>query len=319
VTRQERVAGRWRRSPSLDPQAPQRAREAAEEAARGRVAVPPSAAKEPDEFIARVHRQACISVDAEGIVWTAKAPVEPQRAPERLALPARDPRETLARAYMDGPDTARALGYLQLAGKLEYSPDPMATALDRLEADREAVLVVSRGQEQRTREELGRRTQLEADVQERGRLVIAEDAYQQRVEHRQRNGAEGHRIEEDLRVGRGIVVAEEAWASPELSRALSVAAESHLVSVPPGRVVAEEAQAFAVQGRRAEELQAVLDRSRSAEERGVALAVRCGPQQEAAQRSAQQAELAQHLSRQRSLEAEAEPPAMEAQQVEAER
>jgi hypothetical protein len=317
VARQDRTAGRWRRSPSLDPQAPRRAREAAEEAALGRVAVPPSAAKEPDAFIARVHRQAGISVDAKGITWTAKTPAEPTRARERLALPARDPRETLARAYMDEPDTARALGYLQLAGRVEYTTDPMARAVERLEADREAMLVVSRAQERQAREELGKRSQLEADVRERGRLVIAEDAYRERVEHRQRSAVSGHRVEEHEPVGRGIVVAEEAWASPELTRSLSVAAESHLVAPPPHRVVAREAQAFAHQRRGAEQLQEVLDRSRSAEERGVALAVRDEPQLEAARRSAQQAELAHQMSRQRSLEAEEAAPAMEAQ-VEAE-
>jgi conjugative relaxase-like TrwC/TraI family protein len=318
VARQDRAAGRWRRSPRLDPRAPQRAREAAEEAAQGRVAVPTSAAKEPDEFIARVHRQAGISVDANGIVWTTKAPVEPARTRERLALPAQDARESLARAAMDAPDTGRAMGYLQLAGRVEYSSDPMASAIERLEADPEAVLVVGRAQEQRAWEELGKRSQLEADVRERDRLVIAEDAYQQRVEHRQRIGAERHRVEEEPRVGRGIVVAEEAWASPELSRALSVAAASQLVSPPPGRVVAEEAQAFAEQHQRAEQLQELLYRSRSAEERGVALAVRRDPHREAAQGSAQQAELAQQISRQRSLEAEEAAPAIEAQ-VEAER
>jgi hypothetical protein len=60
-----------------------------------RVAVPPSAAKEPDEFIARVGRQAGISVDANGVVWTTEAPVERRQAPDRLALPARDARESL--------------------------------------------------------------------------------------------------------------------------------------------------------------------------------------------------------------------------------
>jgi hypothetical protein len=282
------------------------------------VAVPPSAGKEPDAFIARVHRQAGISVDAKGVIWTSRAPVELYRAPERLALPARDARESLARAAMDAPDTARALGYLQLAGKVEYTADPIATAVERLEADREAVLVLSRVQERRVREELGKRSQLDAEVRERGRLVIAEDAYRERVEHRQRSAVAGHRVEEHVPVGRGIVVAEETWASPELTRSLSVAAESHLVVSPPSRVVAEEAQAFADQHRRAEQLQEALDRSRLAEERGVALAVRNEPQLEAARRSAQQADLARQMSRQRSLEAEEAAPAMEAQ-VDAER
>jgi hypothetical protein len=83
-------------------------------------------------------------------------------------------------------------------------------------------------------------------------------------------------------------------------------------------MVAQEAQAFADQRRRAEQVQQVLDRSRSAEERGVALAVRSEPQLEAARRSALQAELAEQMSRQRSLEAEEAAPAMEAQ-VEVER
>ncbi|MBO0883060.1 MAG: hypothetical protein J2P17_22540 [Mycobacterium sp.] len=52
---------------------------------------------------------------------------------------------------------------------------------------------------------------------------------------------ESHRVEEDIPVAGGIVVAEHAWASEELSRSLSVAAESHLVSAPPSRMVAEEA------------------------------------------------------------------------------
>jgi conjugative relaxase-like TrwC/TraI family protein len=316
--REDRAVGRWQRSPRLDPQAPQQAREASEEAAQGRVAVPPTAGKEPDEYIARLHRQAGISVDARGVVWTAKAPAESSPARHMLALPARDPRESLARAAMDAPDSARALGYLQLAGKVEYAADPMARAVERLGADREAVLVVSRTQEQRAREELAKRTQLQADVGTRGRLVIAEDAYQRRVEHRQRSAVEGHQVEEEVPVGRGIVVAEEAWASPELTKSLSVAAESHLMSPPPGRVVAEQAQAFVDRERKAEELQAILDRSRSAEERGVALAVRREQQLKAAQRSAQQAELAQHMSHQRSLEVEEAAPAAEAQ-TEAER
>jgi hypothetical protein len=122
---------------------------------------------------------------------------------------------------MDAPDTACALGYHQLAGKAEYAAHPMVRAIERLEADHEAVLVVGRAQEQRAREALGNRGRLGADVREHGRLVITEDAHEQRIEHRQRSGAEGHRVEEEVHVGRGIVVAEEAWASPVVSACAS--------------------------------------------------------------------------------------------------
>jgi hypothetical protein len=243
------------------------------------------------------------------------APPEPA---EHLVLPAHDQVETVGREHMATPDTPRALAALQLAGRVEYAEDPMARAIERLEADREAVLVVERAQEQRAWEELGKRAELEADLRERGRLVVAEEAHHQRVEHRlgieagvrerqdageltaeeaaERLTRHDRHAEEDVPVPRGIVVAEEPWASPELARSLSVAAESHLVSPPPEPAVEKETRAIV------ERAQADLEAGQSAEQLELTSSYR-ESQLEAERGGADRARV-RELARQNTLEAE---------------
>jgi hypothetical protein len=194
------------------------------------------------------------------------------------ALPGRDQVESLGRRHMQDLDTSVALGFYQFAGRVDYSPEPMARAIALLAADREAVLVLGLGQVGRAQSELASHAELRADVEARGRLVDAETAYAERIRRREREQPAAWLVEHGA-VPRGIVVADEAWASPELTRALSVAADSHLVSPPPSRIIAEEANA--------QERQMVEDRQRAT-----------------AERSAQQAERARHAAHQRGLEAE---------------
>jgi hypothetical protein len=258
--------------------------------------------------IVRPAREPCLGPGAPG-------------AAEDLVLPAHDPRETLAREYMATPDTSRALAQLQLAGRVEYAEDPMARAIERLEADREAVLVVERALQQRALEELGKREELEADVRERGRLVIAEEAHQQRVEHRagievglrereeagdlttkevaERLTRQDREVEEDVPIGRAIVVTEEPWASAELTRSLSVAGESHLVSVPPSPMIQRETAAIIEQHRQAE-----LEAGQGAEQLELSPAGYREPQPEAERHGAEQSDRVRNLARQNTLEAE---------------
>jgi hypothetical protein len=177
---------------------------------------------------------------------------------------------------------------------------------------------VERAQEQRAWEELGKWVELEADVRERGRMVVAEEAHQQRVEHRvgieagvrerqeageltpeeaaERLTRHDRQAEEDVPIRRGIVVAEEPWASPELARSLSVAAESHLVSPPPEPAVEKETRAIV------EKAQADLETGEGAEQLELTSTYR-EPRLEAEMGAAEQARV-RELARQNTLEAE---------------
>jgi len=128
--RQDRGAMRWFTSPSLDAEAPQQARETARRAAEGKV---------------------------------------PERRPRRTeraarSFPSRDLVESMGRHYLEQADTPKALANYEVAGKVEYTADPMARAIERLEADRHAVLVAMPDQMERVRSELSRRSELAADV-----------------------------------------------------------------------------------------------------------------------------------------------------------
>jgi hypothetical protein len=213
--RQDRGARRWFTSPSLDAEAPQQARETARRAAE------------------------------------RKVPERRPRHTERAArsFPSRDPVESIGRHHLEQADTPKALANYEVAGKVEYTADPMVRAIERLEADRHSVLVVMPGQMERARSELSRRPELAADVERRRRLVDAEVAYQNRL-HRREAWTAHHSDRPDViahvepdAIRRAYVVADEPWATQELRRATSLAAESHLVTTPPRQIIAEQTAA----------------------------------------------------------------------------
>jgi hypothetical protein len=214
LDREGRGASRWSTSPSLDGRAPERAREAGARAADGRVP----------------HRQ----------------PRRAERAPQ--SFPCHDLVESMGRPHIEYMDTPKALANYEVAGKIEYTADPMARAIARLEADHEAVLVLNPSQWECARAELARRPELAADVEKRSRLVDADAAYAERQRRReewvqrQTTPARRARVEPGT-IPRAYVVADEPWASMALTRAASVAAESHLVTSPPRPIIAEQTAA----------------------------------------------------------------------------
>jgi conjugative relaxase-like TrwC/TraI family protein len=257
VNRQDRTVGRWSRSPSLDSKAPAQAREATAAAARGEVPPPSPSPRRPAE-----------------------------RAPS--SLPARNYIEDFGRSYLAQRETVRAFAYYELARHVEYVEDPMARAVERLAADPAASLVVSMEQAERARAELAKRPELADDVEKRNRLVEAERAYQERAQRseswcrqqHERYKAEGRRerwVEPGV-IPRAYVVADEPWASTELTKAVSVAAESHIITRPQRPWMAQQIQGEAERIRQ-ERLQCIEERRE------------------------QQAEQARHAARMRELQA----------------
>jgi conjugative relaxase-like TrwC/TraI family protein len=197
----------------------------------------------------------------------------PQRQPRRPspALPARDAMESLGRGHMEAHDTARALAYYRAAGRLYEADDPAVEVAELLAADEKAIAVVQNDdQERRLREALAAQQLIQtspANEADRwsGRIVLADHAYNRRL---QRRGEWLEAMEPQRRsfahmpepgaIPRVYVMAAEPWASSALTRAVSVAAESHLV-VPhlrPGlaqKVAAEEASMKAAQEDQARE------------------------------------------------------------------
>src|SRR5215472_4687701 len=146
----DRLVSRRSRTPSLGCEVPDRSRRAAELASRGHVDRPRSSDLPPPN-----------------------------------ALPARDLAEDAARGYIERIDTVQALALYEFAGRLEYSADPIARAVERLATDSEAVLVLNKGQAELARTELQKQPELAADVEKRSRIRDPELAYQERVQRRE--------------------------------------------------------------------------------------------------------------------------------------
>jgi hypothetical protein len=205
----------------------------------------------------------------------SERPVHPigARRPRELppqAFPARDPWEGMARHQIETYNSVRGLAYYRVGGRLHEAADPAVRAAELLAGDSEAIVVVpDEVQEHRLREALGRLIAVQRDHEASdpwsGRIVQASPAYDDRVQRRARwlQQLEQHQqrtahLPEPGAVPRAYVVATEPWASPALTRGLSVAAESHLV-VPTLRsgmaeqVETEAADIKAAQAARADE------------------------------------------------------------------
>ncbi len=224
----------------------------------------------------RVHEQA-----APGSSAAANTSKSPRAARLSPALPARDAWEGMARHQLEAVNSARGLAYYRLGGRLYEADDPAVRVAELLTGDAEAVAVVQdEDQDRRVREALTLQTTLpspshgqeEAD-QRADRIVRADPAYESRVQRREAwlqarepNDERSAHMPEPGAIPRAYVVATEPWASGALTRAVSVAAESHLV-VPhlrPG--LASSVDAEAAQIRAAQEEQA-RQRSREQAER----------------------------------------------------
>ena len=211
----------------------------------------------------------------------------------RQALPAHNQVETMARWHLEGRETARALAYYRTAGLLELTDDPAARAVERLRADRGAAIVVAdRQDEQAVHAAIERSERPEDRDQEHRRVLRAEEAYRTRRERRepweaQQKPQDRHRVEPDT-VPRAYVVAADHQARAALTRAVSVAAESHLITKAPRIGLAAQIEAHAA------EIKRVLE-NRSRDER-----------EQARQRAAEQtAERVRDRSVERSQERQA--------------
>jgi hypothetical protein len=186
-----------------------------------------------------------------------------ERAPQ--AMPARDPVESVGRMHVEWRNTVPALAYYQTAGRLDYAADPAVQAVERLANDPSAAVVVTdHKQELRVRDELARRPELADRVSRQGRLLKADVAYNERQQRREQwieakqSAALKARVEPGV-VPRAYVVAPDRFATSELTRALSVAAESHLITPAPGPWEREQID------HRAAEIQAGLEARQRAE------------------------------------------------------
>lgn len=195
---------------------------------------------------------------------------ERDRRASPRAMPAREAKESVARAAIEDGRIAEGVGRYRSTGRLAYSADPEQRVVELMAKDREAVIVVSSAeQERRVREEMARRPEL-AGASEAGRVVQAERAYEERHARREQwweanRDTPGWQLErpEPEVVSRAYVIADrltEEWrTSVELTKALSVAAESHLVTRPPKQQLEEKITA-------AYERQQAAESARGAEE-----------------------------------------------------
>jgi hypothetical protein len=167
-------------------------------------------------------------------------------------MPARDMLESVGRPGSRDFDAAKVLAYQEVRGRLHLGADPAEVAAHRWLTDREAVIVVP---DQETAERIVAAVERLASAQAFSgppsqatpRVVLCEPAYQERRARREawaRSTApeQRHRAEPDA-VERAYVVVPDVAACDIVVRGLSVAAESHLITVPPNAWVAANARA----------------------------------------------------------------------------
>lgn len=195
------------------------------------------------------------------------------RQPRRTAevpphpMPARDVRESvLGRRTAD--ELTAALGYYQLVGRLEQSPEVVGRAVDLLSTDERAVVIATTPDLWRAIRERAEATGLPLDINGQPRIVVAEPAYQARHARRESwlagQPPDSVQLVEPGAIPSAYVIAEDPWNSTPLTQGLSVAAESRVVMpvlpAPMARSVAIEADRW----RAAMESHAGLSRTTSA-------------------------------------------------------
>jgi conjugative relaxase-like TrwC/TraI family protein len=190
----------------------------------------------------------------------------PARAPEPLVrpLPARELTESVLGRREVGEVTT-SLGYYQAVGRLEQTADPAARAVELLAGDPQAVVVAATPELWRQVREQAEAAGLPLDRDGQPRVLQGEAAYQARQQRRAAWQAEQpkegrHLMEPDV-IERAHVVTDDPWPSTALTRAVSVAAESHVVMPQLRPAIAQEVTA------EAERLQTAMA-ARAEEQRG---------------------------------------------------
>lgn len=163
------------------------------------------------------------------------------------------------------------LGYYQSQGQLEMSDTPAARAVERLAGEPGAVLIVAGADEEaEARQELGKRPELAQDVEARGRLQRGREAYEERQQRREAWLGPEAAPEQGLMVEPGALGHAYVLANrpgPELVRASSVAARSHLIMATPAvvdqqRILSRAAELHQAEQQRTQErtVEAAVDR-----------------------------------------------------------
>jgi conjugative relaxase-like TrwC/TraI family protein len=254
-------------------------------------------------------------------------------APDRKVLPARDPVEQAGRRLMEHDEAQRALAHYEAAGRLDYAADPAARAVERLAADPDAVVVVSRQQqERRVRQAIEEHPQLGREGATADRVLRAETAYAERSSRRKvwlsakSNEALKARVEPGV-APRAYVVGADRLATGQLSKALSVAAESHLVMEAPEAAeklrIEEQAAAIRAGHDRPSEFERALEAADAAGVRSARVAAQQTPQETSQNMryragAEKQAELARELAYESGREAAGRRAELEAEPREAE-
>ena len=158
----------------------------------------------------------------------------PARAPERLPmpLPARDLAENVL-GRRESHEATTSMGFYQATGRLEQTADPAGRAVELLAGDPQAVVVAATPDLWRQVRERAEAAGLPLEHEGQPRVLQGEAAYNARLQRREAWQAEQPREHRHLMepgtVERAYVVTDDPWASTALTRAVSVAAESHVV------------------------------------------------------------------------------------------
>jgi conjugative relaxase-like TrwC/TraI family protein len=217
---------KWEASYARDRvKAPSAAREAAQEATRGQVQRRP--ARTPE-----------------------RAPIPlPARSLAENVLGRREPREAMT-----------SMGFYQATGRLEQAADPAGRAVELLADDPQAVVVAATPDLWRQVRERAEAAGVALEHEGQPRVLQGEAAYNARLQRREAWQAEQPRERRHLiepgAIERAYVVTDDPWARTELTRAVSVANESHVVVPQLRPALAEEVNAEAVRMQAAMEARA---------------------------------------------------------------
>ncbi|HEY7201966.1 MAG TPA: hypothetical protein VIC57_17220 [Candidatus Dormibacteraeota bacterium] len=175
----------------------------------------------------------------------------PARTPERapIPLPARDLAENVL-GRREPREAMTSMGFYQATGRLEQAADPAGRAVELLAGDPQAVVVAATPDLWRQVREGAEAADVPLEHEGQPRVLQGEAAYNARLQRREAWQAEQPRERRHLMepgtIERAYVVTDDPWARTELTRAVSVAAESHVVVPQLRPALAEEVNAEAV-------------------------------------------------------------------------
>jgi hypothetical protein len=182
----------------------------------------------------RAHLQ--LERDGRRVAVTPSAPLHVYE-PAPPALPSWHAHENAARGYAERGETPEALAHQRAAGRLHQADDPERAAIERWSQKPDS-LIVAQDEEQADRlRALSQRLPQAHEGQGPPRIVTAEQAYQERAASRsawqETVAAEHRQLVEPQAPQRAIVIVSDHHDHAALTRALSAAGESELVTRPP--------------------------------------------------------------------------------------